>query len=348
MRIRGTVRPARLVNRGPSNTIVDVGPESYGLFTNAQIGGLGTMVPVSGGQTITMFVQGAPPSDSMFRWRLWYKGSPFPTWPPPSPSAYAWGECLVAMLHTQTGYTWITYASADIEIKRYILESMTVGDWCAWADANILTHGTPSDLRAPLGTLASRLANCPNLLAALQAKTPVKICMMGDSFQALTGAFPAPLLRRSYPGMDVQITNASLGSHGAEQWVAEGQTVINNSLRPFAPDVVAFGGISSTWANDTAWLTVVDMIRVALPSCEIILASDAEGAGGTATNTSAIVASAAAAKGCAFYDAAAVLDTWVADSGWNIASWKTDGTHFDPRGGLVLGRGWAWFLGAHA
>jgi hypothetical protein len=346
MRTRGRTRPERSsVHKGDGRVLLDHLPAHVGLWINAQIGGNGTIVETNTAAPMGVQVPGTV-ADGQWRFYVWYKGTIYGNdWPAPSPSAYVWGEGIIAQLHVDTGYIWQAAASASAEVKRLIVKNVSVAEWCSWADANILGMGTPSDLRPPPGTLASRLANCPKLLAALTNKTPVKVCMMGDSYQALTNAYPAPLLRRSYPGMTVQFTNYSLGSHGAEQWVAEGQTVINNALQPLAPDVVAFGGISSLWVDNAAWLTLVDMIRVALPSCEIILASDARGT--RSTPTSSIVSTTAAAKGTAFFDAATTLDNWASDSGFNTALWISDGVHYGMRGGLVCGRGWAWFLGAH-
>lgn len=278
-----------------------------------------------------------------------YRGSVSPTFPPPSPSEFVWGETVRAYPYEYQEYypvkTFYTYASPTTEIKRFIFETISEADFCKWSDDSILLHGTtPSDLRPCAGTLATRLATCPNLLAALQNRTPIKILQMGDSFQGGTSANHRPLIRRSYPGMKVTIQMAYIGYHGAEQWVATGQNSINTYVRNADPDVIFFGGISSLWVDNAAWLTLVDMLRIAKPGVEIVLASDARGAHGTPT--SEIVAATALAKETAFYDAALTLDNYVEDSGWDIAGWVTDGTHFDPRGYLVLGRGWAWFLGA--
>lgn len=348
MRERASRRPQLIRNtRGGDRKIYDIDGDHYALWINGGTGGAGITVPANPLLYMRTSVPGAT-KNKQFISRVWYQGSVAPTWPVPSPEAFAWGEVIFATRDLDEVFEWATGVDADLQIKRLIVEDVTPQEWCAWADTNILQHGTPTDLEQYETTLAARLENCPNLLAALQNRTATKIVLMGDSFQGLTGAGPAPFLRRSYPGLNVSFDVVALGSHGAEQWVAEGQTVINNALRAIdpAPDAVFFGGISSVWENNTDWLTLVDMIRIALPDVEIVLASDARGAHGT--ETSAIVQATATAKGCGFHDAALMLDTWVAASGWDINDWKYDGVHFDMRGGLVLARGWAWFMGASA
>jgi hypothetical protein len=336
--------------------LVDIVPSrDVAKWTNAELGSVGMdwrapIVPTDTESGISFSALGFAP-DKSYIYRYLYSGASKGPYLPYRED-FGWKVGVFSTVGNQASVmgfsTWPSDIAA-VQLMRMIVEECTDAEYCDYATAEILGHGTPSDVRPYAGTLAQRLANCPALLDALTNGGDVSIAVMGDSFQNSCNATGRPLLSLAYPTAEFHMFPVALGSHGASHWVAEGQGAFTAYLQGALAEatdvkVLYFGGISDPFTDVDPWLTIVDWAREAVSGVEIILGSKADGA--DAGVSTAIVESAATAKSTAFFDAALTIDNWVADSGWDIGTWRFDNTHFDERGCRFLGRALASFLGA--
>jgi hypothetical protein len=340
-------KQGRLVDMVPSRDVAR--------WSNAELGSVGMgwrspIVPTDTEASQSFSAPGFAP-DKSYKYRYLYSGASKGPYLPYRED-FGWKDGVISAVGNQASVmvfsTWPSDIAA-VQLMRMIVEECTDAEYCDYATSEILDHGTPSDVRPYAGTLAQRLANCPTLLNALTNGGDVSIAVMGDSFQASCNATGRPLLSLAYPTTDFHMFPVALGSHGADLWVAEGQSTFTGYLQgaltaATGVKVMYFGGISDAFTDVDPWLTIVDWAREAVPGVEIILGDRSDGVNAEASR--AIVEAAAAAKSTAFFDAAATINNWVSDSGWDINTWRFDNCHFDERGCRFLGRALASFLGA--
>lgn len=250
------------------------------------------------------------------------------------------------------------------------IRQMSTAEYAAYSDA-MLARDFPG-VRPRPNTDSARFDPIPNTMATLRNGGTIRIALMGDSYRNFISTMPwEALIGRAYPLANIWPQIAALGSTGADSpLITEGapdvpfygwdsDSRISGMVAPATPDLIIFGGISSTYglspgfmsyADSLAhWAGVIAKLREYIPGVEIIISSRANGI----WETSEYVRAVAAANNVAYYDESAFVRQFCTDAGVtpeelisSTGGWGGDDIHFGPPGRNMGAQGLAAWFGA--
>jgi lysophospholipase L1-like esterase len=190
---------------------------------------------------------------------------------------------------------------------------------------------------------ADRWTNLTKTKAKLENGPKLNIVMLGDSIVADTSSSSYEfLLRKDYPKCDITKVLSVRGSTGC--WWYKDENRVESYVIRHNPDLLVIGGISQR-GDIEAIRSVIHQCRAKLPELEVLLLSPTVGApvgtNGPSPESLAYQAALpklAAEKKCGYFDMTTPWNTYIANSGYALDSFKRDVVHANDRGKQILGR----------
>ncbi len=237
-----------------------------------------------------------------------------------------------------------TAGQAPLHVDDVQVERVAPAAAIAWADALYATL-PPLNYQPP----ADRWALIPNAIAALRARKPLRIVMLGDSIVNDTGNSLLPaLLAQAWDNPQLNVITSVRGGTGCDFYRQKGR--IQEYVLDYQPDLVIIGGVCNRRAEYVR--EVVRQLREAKPGIEIALMSGPYGwdyKPPTAPDWTPAVdpngrdyrsqlARVALEEKCEFLDVQGAADQYFRECGRDVQTYMRDSTHPNDRGRQIIGR----------